>query len=340
MSILPERQSLASFVWALALAFLLVFPGHATAQSPASNAVPAVADQDPGLQRRPLDIENTQPDPHEEYLLGAGDDITVTVAGRPELSGAQVVGPDGRITIPVIGSVEVAEKSREDAAKAIDAALEQYYSGSVSSTVQVTKYGSNHVLILGAVEHPGVLNFDQPPSLLEAITRGGSLVNADHSVQVPRKCVVYRGNDKVMNVNISDRLDSKRALMDIRLRRNDIVYFPENQESLVSVLGEVKTPGPVRLTSSSTLISLLAKAGNITEMAGNNPTIEIVEPSTGKVQKVTYKQLLTVNGGSDINLHDGDIVFVPRSGLSKAGYFFQQIGPIIGIGTIFTLFAR
>jgi hypothetical protein len=36
-------------------------------------------------------------------------------------------------------------------------------------------------------------------------------------------------------------------------------------------------------------------------------------------------------------LHDGDVVFVPRSGLATTGYFFQQISPIVGIGTIFTL---
>jgi polysaccharide export outer membrane protein len=240
----------------------------------------------------------------------------------------------------VIGSVLVGEKSRDDASKAINEAVEKYYSGGVSSTVQVTKYGSNHILVLGAVEHPGVMNFDQPPSLLEAITRGGSLVNPDHSIQVPRKCVIYRGDDKVMNVNISDRFDSKRALLDIRLRRNDILYFPENQESLVSVIGEVKTPGPERLSSVSTLVTLLAGAGGITEKAGNNPTIEIVEPSTGKVQKVQYKQLLTVNGASDISLHDGDIIFVPRSGLTKVGYAFQQVAPIIGLATIFTLFAQ
>jgi polysaccharide biosynthesis/export protein len=341
---LPPRQHLASFFLTLALAAVPLLPGHAAGQAtPSTTTTPTTTSEDPasqGLQRRPLGIEETQPDAHEEYLLGAGDDIIVTVAGRPELSGPQVVGPDGRITLPVIGSVLIGEKSRDDASKAIDDAVEKYYSGGVSSTVQVTKYGSNHILVLGAVEHPGVMNFDQPPSLLEAITRGGSLVNADHTIQVPRKCVIYRGDDKVMNVNISDRFDSKRALLDIRLRRNDILYFPENQESLVSVIGEVKAAGPERLISSTTLITLLAGAGGITEKAGNNPMIEIVEPSTGKIQKVQYKQLLTVNGASDISLHDGDIVFVPRSGLTKVGYAFQQVAPIIGLATIFTLFAQ
>jgi polysaccharide export outer membrane protein len=258
------------------------------------------------------------------------------VSGRPELSGAHTVGPDGRITLPLVGTVLVGDKSRDDAAHAIDETLAKDYTGTITSTVQVTKYGSNHILLLGAIQNPGLITFDQPPTLLEAITRGGAVLNSDKSQQTVRKCIVYRGDSQVMNVNISDRLDGKRTLNDIRLRRNDIVYIPENQESLISVLGEVKTPGPVRLQQNSTLVSLLASAGGITEKAGN-PTIKIVEPSTGKVQTIKFKDLITLQGGSDISLHDGDIVFVPRSGLSNVGYVMQQIAPIMGMATIFTL---
>ncbi|WP_263374298.1 polysaccharide biosynthesis/export family protein [Granulicella aggregans] len=292
--------------------------------------------QDSGLQRHPLDFEASQPRADEEYLLGGGDDVLVSVAGRPELSGPHVIGPDGRITMPLVGTVNIGEKSRDDAAKAIDTALSKYYSGEMSSTVQVTKYGSNHILLLGAIEHPGIITFDQPPTLLEAVTRGGSVINADRSTQIARRCVIYRGDDKVMNVNLSERFDSKRALNDIRLRRNDIVYIPEDQESLVSVLGEVMRPGPERLTSHSTLTTLLAGAGGITEKAGN-PSIQIFTPSTGKVQTIKFQDLLRPPAGSDLALHDGDIIYVPRSGIAKTGYFFQQISPIIGIGTLFTL---
>lgn len=289
-----------------------------------------------GLQHRPTEIEDTQPDAHEAYLLGAGDEIVVAVAGRPELSGAHIVGPDGRITIPGVGTVAVGEKSRDDAAHSIDEALGKNYSGTMSSTVEVTKYGSNHILLLGAIEKPGVITFDQPPSLLEAITRGGPVLNSDRTTQTARKCIVYRGNDQVMNVNISERFDGRRALNDIRLRRNDVVYIPENQESLVSVVGEVTHPGPVRLNQNSTLISLLADAGGITERAGN-PTILITEPSTGRIQQIKFKELLTLHGGSDVTLHDGDIVYVPRSGVARTGYLFQQIAPLVGVGTIFTV---
>jgi polysaccharide export outer membrane protein len=348
------QTPLRRLVVAIAVFALLGFPAvprtHLAAQSTAPAAVQpggqsdrqagaqptGSTPQESGLQRHPLDFEASQPKADEEYLLGGGDDVIVSVSGRPELSGAHVIGPDGRITMPVIGTVNIGEKSRDDAAKAIDAVLSKYYSGEMSSTVQVTKYGSNHILLLGAIERPGVITFDQPPSLLEAITRGGLVVNADKSTQTARKCIIYRGDDKVMNVNLSERFDSKRALNDIRLRRNDIVYIPEDQESLISVIGEVAKPGPERLNGNSTLVTLLSNAGGITEKAGN-PTIQIITPSTQKVQTVKFKDLLQPPNGTDIALHDGDIIYVPRSGLARTGFFFQQISPIIGIGEIFTL---
>jgi polysaccharide export outer membrane protein len=341
MTLTPQTNSrahatLSSTLVALGLSLCLCFVFSSSSVVAQSSATPAVAAQEPALQRHPLGIEDAQPDAHEEYTLGGGDEIVVSVAGRPELSGTHIVGPDGRITLPVVGTVAVGDKSRDEAARSIDETIGKNYSGTISSTVEVTKYGSNHITLLGAIEKPGVITFDQPPSLLEVLARGGAVLNPDKSVQTARKCVIYRGDNQVMNVNISERFDGRRALNDIRLRRNDIVYIPDNQQSLISVLGEVTKPGPVRLDQNSTLVSLLASAGGITEKAGN-PIIQIVEPSTGKVQTIKFKELLTLHGGSDVTLHDGDIIYVPRSGLAKFGYTVQQVAPIAGIATVFSI---
>ena len=37
----------------------------------------------------------------------------------------------------------------------------------------MTKYTANKVLVLGAVEQPGVVTFDGTPTLLEALSRSG-----------------------------------------------------------------------------------------------------------------------------------------------------------------------
>ncbi|HEY0797143.1 MAG TPA: hypothetical protein VGD64_15325, partial [Acidisarcina sp.] len=58
-----------------------------SSSSPSSSASSSTINDYPDLQHRGVDIESSQPGAHEQYLLGGGDEIVVTVLGRPELSG-------------------------------------------------------------------------------------------------------------------------------------------------------------------------------------------------------------------------------------------------------------
>lgn len=349
-SSLHNRRVLFAGLAALIAASFLCVSHSSYGQSPSpSPGSPSSANTSgvfgSGLERRAGDFASSQPAADEEYQLGGGDELLVTVTGHPELSGAHTVGPDGRITLPIAGTIDIGEKSREDAAKLIEEAYAKYFSGPVATTVQVTHYGSNHILMLGAIEHTGIISFDQPPTLLEAIARGGSLIQSGQGGSTsggggtPRRCIVFRGDNQVWNVNISEQLDGQRALNNIHLRRNDTIYIPESQESLISVLGEVGHSGPVQLHPNSTLVSVLASSGGVTPQGGN-ADIRIVETSTGRVQHIKYKDLLKPGGGSDISLHDGDIVYVPRSGLATLGFVMQQIAPVAALGSVATFAIR
>ncbi len=118
----------------------------------------------------------------DDYELGRGDEISIDFGGRPELNSKRIVGPDGRISIAPAGSIVVADKTREQAAQAIAAAMSTYYSW-LSVTVGVDKYTSNRVLLLGAVDHPGIIRFDQRPTLLEVLTQGGGMRRAERREQ-------------------------------------------------------------------------------------------------------------------------------------------------------------
>jgi len=80
--------------------------------------------QNPQLQPNPLEaLRNLEPPINEEYRLGRGDEITVDFAGRPDLQAKLVVGPDGRITLPLAGDILLDGLTRTEATKAIAAAL-------------------------------------------------------------------------------------------------------------------------------------------------------------------------------------------------------------------------
>jgi polysaccharide export outer membrane protein len=284
---------------------------------------------------------------NQDYTLGRGDEIAIDFAGRPELTVRRVIGPDGRITLPPAGSLVVADKTREDAAKAIETALAPYYTR-VSVTVGVDKYTSNKVLLLGAVERPGPVLFDAPPTLLEVLTVGGGLSRASQvsslpgvtatsnqprvSGTMPERVAIYRGSEQVMWVDVKGLIDSGNSLADLRLKRGDVVYVPSSAERYVSVLGQVGHPGALQLDNNTTLAKLLAEAGGITSLAGKNPSIEVVSPATGQKRIVPFKALLQP-GPVDVTLKSGDVVFVTESGFNQASYVLDKLSPLV---TLFT----
>jgi polysaccharide biosynthesis/export protein len=301
---------------------------------------------DPQLKLSPTNaLQKFEPAAGEEYSLGAGDEISLDFPGHPELGGKRVVGPDGRITLSLVGPINVLDKSRSEVAALVVSSLSPYYKN-LTVTVNVDKYGSNRVVILGSVAHPGVFYFDDTPTLLDVIARGGLLANSGGASGastsagalrdgIPERCAIYRGNDQVVWVNLREMLQGGNSMADLRLRRNDIVFVPAQQEVFVSVLGSVMHAGAVPITPDTTLVSVLAESGGFTEAAGGN--IQVIQPSTGRTSTIAFKSLLTLTGNDEIKLHPGDIVYVPQSGFYKSTYVVSRLSGVAALGAIVTL---
>jgi polysaccharide export outer membrane protein len=296
--------------------------------------------QQPSLKPNPLEtLRNFEPADDEEYRLGKGDEITVDFAGRPEMLAKLIVGPDGRITLPLAGDVMLFGLTRSEAAKAIEAALASYYTN-LAVQVTVTKYTANRVLLLGAVDHPGTFTFDGTPTLLEVLARGGVEAGPNKSGQtpevnqVPERCAIYRGSDQVVWVELRAMMEAGNALADLRLRRDDVVYVPSITERFVSVLGEVQHPGAIPLAYNSTLASILAQAGGITDHAGNNPHVQVVDPASGSSRVVSLKDLLNPAKSLEVTLKPGEIIFVPKSGLYRGTYVLERLSPLVTVATM------
>jgi polysaccharide export outer membrane protein len=224
----------------------------------------------------------------------------------------------------------VANLTRPAAAKAIVDALSSDYTN-LTVTVNIEKYGSNRVTVLGNVQHPGVLYFDNTPTLLDAVSRGGLQSTPFNKDGLPDRCMIYRGNDQVLEVDLRSLLRSGSAMADIRLRRNDIVFIPSQADQFVTVLGEVRNPGAVPLTPESTLPSVLAQAGGLSEGAGSTPNVQIIDRAANTSRVIPWKQLMTPGGIAEVNLKSGDVIVIPQSGFYKVTYFLQRISPMTSL---------
>ena len=101
------------------------------------------------------------------YTLGAGDEISVEIWNRADLSGAHTIGPDGCITLPLASTVAIEGFTRQQATDALLEALAPYYVD-LAITLRVDRYTSSRVYVLGRVANPGAIQCESMPTLLFA----------------------------------------------------------------------------------------------------------------------------------------------------------------------------
>lgn len=258
------------------------------------------------------------------YRLGEGDKLALLVWNRPELTGKHVVGPDGKITVPLAGSLRLASLTREEAAERIGQSLGRFYERPVVS-LSVDEYLSNRVTVLGRVQNPGVQLFDRPPVLLDVLARAGGLPVLDKQATLTR-AAVFRGRDRIIWVDLKRLLNRGELAYNIRLRPNDLVYIPDSFDTLVYVLGAVGKPGAYRLTPDMSLLDALAQAGGPNEDADESE-IAIYRPSRQAVEKTPLKSLLTADRKVNFSLEEGDVVYVRKKGIAEVGYVLRQLLP-------------
>jgi polysaccharide biosynthesis/export protein len=101
----------------------------------------------------------------------------------------------------------------------------------------------------------------------------------------------------------------------------------------VFVMGEVRSPGPVPLTGGMTLIEALARAGSTMPTAsGELAIVRVKQGANGPVipgqredVDVVRASIRELEGGAmsqNVQLHDGDTIFVPRA---ESIYVFGQV---------------
>lgn len=271
-----------------------------------------------------------------EYRVGAGDQIQVQVTGRPEISGRHLVGPDGKITLPVAGPVQLSMKSRTEAALTVSQLFEKYYE-SPFVQVSIEQYTSFRVTVLGRVQVPGMLAFDKQPTLLEALAKAGSLPVIDKLATLTR-VAVFRGRDRVVWVDLKRLLNGGDSTYNIRLARDDVIYIPDSFDTLVYVLGSVHKPGAYRLTPDMSVMDALSQAGGPNDDASAQE-IGIYRPSRKLHERIKLSELMDASRRVNYALEEGDVIYVPKSGIARFGYTTRNLAAGLSLLTIGTLFS-
>jgi len=261
----------------------------------------------------------------DAYRIGPGDVLGIAVWGHDDLSGPQTVGPDGRISLPVVGSFRCAGLTRDEAGTAIAETLTPYYPD-LAVTVRVEQYLSNQLAVLGDVNAPGAYVFPSPPTLLSAISRAGGVTPRETALDAPTRCSVLRGRDALIRIELGELLERGNLSLNIPLRADDVLYVKHADDEIVYVLGEVANPGVYPVNPGMSLLDAIAVAGGLTEDSQPEELL-LLRTIDGTQVEIDMEKLLEGDLALNLSLQEGDIVFAPRSGIATFGYVWRQINP-------------
>lgn len=320
----------ATYLFALALS---VAGLHAQAPTPNTSGLPAGVATFPQSQETkslpnpkeaPLIWNNSAPpnqlnpsqpgtaplSPPMPAPITPGDVLDVSEFHTPEFHSAVRVSPDGSVTLPMIGELNVAGMDEQGAAQAIDAAL--LAKGMLLHplvAVLVTAYAGQDVSVLGEVTRPGVYPYTYHHRLLDLISAASGLSsNSGRLVNI-----FHQGDSKTPHAVVLDPSGTDTASdHNPELIPGDTVQV--SRAGLVYVVGDVIRPGgfAVDPVQGLTVVQALSLAWGASQNASAR-AILIREQKSGRTMiSLNLKRMLR-GQDPDQPVQDRDILYVPDS---------------------------
>lgn len=192
------------------------------------------------------------------YTLGPGDEVVLDIYGASQFSGSFKISPDGSITIPNEGPVNVAGLTVSQAqAKVARTIGGHYQDSSIKLTVGQTR--TIMVNVMGEVLTPGTYTLSAFATVFNALYLAGGVTD----IGTLREIKVSRNGRVITVVDVYDYILNGRLTGNIMLKDNDVIIVGPYQ-NLVKIEGKVKRPMFYEMKKTESLNSLLQFAGGFT----------------------------------------------------------------------------
>ena len=117
-----------------------------------------------------------------DYVIAAGDVLSVHVYGQDSMSTKAKVRSNRKISMPFLGDVVVVGKPPVGVAHEVESGLKNFIN-SPNVTVSVDESQPTTISVIGEVMHPGTLAVDRNSGILQALaTAGGLTENASRDM--------------------------------------------------------------------------------------------------------------------------------------------------------------
>ncbi len=273
----------------------------------------------------------------EQYRLGVGDILSITVWDHPELTipagqyraaerAGHQIAKNGSIFYPYIGRVKVAGRTIPETRWLLAKLLSRHITRP-QVDVKVAAYLSQKVYVVGEVNKPGSQPITNVPlTVVDAIKQAGGTTGAAdwRNVTLTREGEVY-------TINLLDIYERGRMEFNLRLRDGDVLNVPNLQEQKVFVLGEVSKPSSLFLRRGRmTLAEALSEAGGIKPETSNPARIYVIRGDSESRPRIYHLNARSPEAlilGDQFRLEPRDIVYVETAGVVRWNRLISRLVP-------------
>ncbi len=241
----------------------------------------------------------------EDYLIGDGDRLQVSVWAVPELTVEVTVRPDGKITLPAAGDVMATGLSPSQLSTKLTEVLGQYVKQPVV-TVSVTEITNNRVYVSGGGSGPAVVPLPGRTTLLKLLCRLETLDNADL-----RRAYIIRNGQRV-EADFYRLFIKGDMSQDVVLQPEDVLFLPTQELNKVYVTGAVLEPKYIFFREGMTVLDVILEAGGFDQYAKQNDVM-VLRKGSDEIE-LRIKDLMSGRDRKqNLTLQPGDQVVVKES---------------------------
>lgn len=243
-----------------------------------------------------------------DYVVGPQDVLNIVVFGEADLTRPVTLDGDGTFDFPHVGRVKAGSLTARAIGDELTRLLKEFYVNPQVS-VEVAKFRSQNVIVMGNVHAPGQYPLTGNMSVLGVLAAAGSPTTAAASYVVvsrpagsmPPLPKEEPGGSSSLRLSMRE-LQGGQLPSGFALRDGDTIFVPKAET--VTVIGHVKTTGPIVLEGSMTVYDVIARAGGVTDKGALN-RVRVQRLIDGEVQTIKGTKL------SDV-VKPGDTIEVPQ----------------------------
>ena len=256
----------------------------------------------------------------DDYILDAGDELTISVWGNAEYNDNAKIGKDGFISIPQVGRIYLRGQSLGAAKSLIRSRVTNFVSLS-NSTLEISLNFTRNltVNIVGEVVRPGTFEIPAINSVFFALNASEGITNLG-SV---RNIEVRRNGKTIKKFDLYEFLFNPSQKDNFYLQEGDFIYVPTAKRS-VEISGTVRRPRYYELLDGEEIDDLIRFAGGLTANAFTS-SIQVKKYISSRVEISDLNLDDVLAGKVSLLLNDGDKVSIP-----EIPYVFDNYVTVVG----------